>query len=312
MGRRDYEVGSSELANFYKWIDDRHWIWILRAQGELRPWTEDPIFLDYKFTNAFRQLDKGTVALRSMLAPHIERLEELYRRKELETREEEALILWNVIWYRLWNLQVHAEDLGFCRFEDLVPYMKAKAAREEKIFTSAHMTTGVAGEAKVVTYLRAAEEAWDDRFEILEDCIWQPDKSMKMVFKRLLDLYMVGKFVSYEMVCDLRFTPLLRDAPDINTWANVGPGAKRGMERLGLEPTLETMLWLLYKDQSWKHLPEHVLQSNAEWAEEHGETMHWPPFELREIEHSLCEFDKYERVRLEQGHPRQKYNGRSE
>ena len=35
----------------------------------------------------------------------------------------------------------------------------------------------------------------------------------------------------------------------------------------------------------------------------------YPPFELREIEHSLCEFDKYERIRLGQGRPKQKYKG---
>ena len=29
--------------------------------------------------------------------------------------------------------------------------------------------------------------------------------------------------------------------------------------------------------------------------------------EMRDIEHSLCEFDKYERVRLGQGAPRSKY-----
>ena len=29
--------------------------------------------------------------------------------------------------------------------------------------------------------------------------------------------------------------------------------------------------------------------------------------EMRDIEHSLCEFDKYERVRLGQGRPRSKY-----
>jgi len=29
---------------------------------------------------------------------------------------------------------------------------------------------------------------------------------------------------------------------------------------------------------------------------------------MREIEHSLCEFDKYERTRLGEGRPRAKYN----
>ena len=34
---------------------------------------------------------------------------------------------------------------------------------------------------------------------------------------------------------------------------------------------------------------------------------HVPNLEMREIEHSLCEFDKYERTRLGEGRPRAKY-----
>jgi len=30
----------------------------------------------------------------------------------------------------------------------------------------------------------------------------------------------------------------------------------------------------------------------------------WPEWEMRDVEHTLCEFDKYERVRLGEGRPR--------
>jgi hypothetical protein len=35
-----------------------------------------------------------------------------------------------------------------------------------------------------------------------------------------------------------------------------------------------------------------------------------PRFEMRDIEHTLCEFDKYQRIRLGQGKMRAKYNWR--
>ena len=38
--------------------------------------------------------------------------------------------------------------------------------------------------------------------------------------------------MAYEIVCDLRYTYFLRDATDKDTWTHLGPGAKRGMERL--------------------------------------------------------------------------------
>mgnify|MGYP005994584353 CR=1 FL=1 len=39
---------------------------------------------------------------------------------------------------------------------------------------------------------------------------------------------------------------------------------------------------------------------------------HMEPLEMRDIEHCLCEFDKYERVRLGQGRPRAKYKPKPE
>ena len=35
---------------------------------------------------------------------------------------------------------------------------------------------------------------------------------------------------------------------------------------------------------------------------------HVPPLEMREIEHSLCEFDKWTRVRNNEGRPRSRYH----
>jgi hypothetical protein len=35
----------------------------------------------------------------------------------------------------------------------------------------------------------------------------------------------------------------------------------------------------------------------------------WPHWEMREVEHTLCEFDKYERARLGEGRPKQLYDG---
>jgi len=118
---------------------------------------------------------------------------------------------------------------------------------------------------------------------------------MEAVFYKLLQFFMVGKFVGYEMVCDLRFTNVL-DAVDTLTWANVGPGAERGLRRLGMDPTLESMRELLSRKNE---LQSYVF--DCEW-----------PFELREIEHSLCEFDKYQRVKTGAGRPRQRYNGGAE
>jgi len=292
MTKIDFETGSSTIDNFLYWINERHRIYLKRFKFcQPKPWSDDPIFQQWKFTNVFRQLDKGTIALHDAL------------------RHETSIpkIIFNVWWYRLFNRQEHIENLGpieIDEFEKLESYMKKRKEHGYKIFTSAHMTTGVLGEEKINTYLRAAKQASEDCCKVAKVCT---EGSMEKVFEELLKYYMIGRFVAYEIVCDLRFTVALQPSDHL-TWVNIGPGAKRGLLRLGLPHTRGEMsslikLYSIVKDKSMDYIRKHFL-SNRQMSR-----IIYPPFELREIEHSLCEFDKYERIRLGQGRPKQKYKG---
>jgi hypothetical protein len=105
----------------------------------------------------------------------------------------------------------------------------------------------------------------------------------------------VGGFMAYEMVTDMRHTALLSDAQDIMTWANAGPGAIRGLTRLSMRARPARSA-----TESMRVLLAHSITERAS---------HVPPLEMREIEHSLCEFDKYCRVKFGEGEPRSKYPG---
>ena len=111
----------------------------------------------------------------------------------------------------------------------------------------------------------------------------------------------LGPFMAYEIVCDLRWSLLRNDVPqDVSTWANPGPGARRGLWRIygqekflanskaGTRLCIEAMRLLLH-----------------EWREGIGPRPR--EAEMREVEHTLCEFDKYERARLGEGRPREKF-----
>src|SRR5690606_16361670 len=113
------------------------------------------------------------------------------------------VLVFNVIAYRLFNLDEHANEYGFTTDrEDFYRYLRMLHANGRKIFTSAHMTTGVFNENKVDTYIRACEDAWSNRWKIVNSC---EQGTMEAVFTDLLDGYMIGRFVAYEIVCDLRF-----------------------------------------------------------------------------------------------------------
>jgi len=110
---------------------------------------------------------------------------------------------------------------------------------------------------------------------------------------------MCGDFVAYEIVSDLRWTPLLSKASDILTWANPGPGATRGLNRIHGRPLkakpaksqlIREMRALLKESQQPGRLANHMR-----------------PLEARDIEHALCELDKYLRVKNREGRPRSHY-----
>jgi len=297
MPKNDFQPGSSSLEDFFKFINARHDIWVRRfVLEEPKPWTEEPIFLDYKFTNVFRQLDTGTIALRRLLA--LQSWDYHPNWNVEEKRQNDQQLIWTLCWYRLFNLDIHAyhwiDKKRIPSLRDLLSYVQQRDNDGLKVFTSAHLTTSELARDKIDTYSDAVESAWNYRSEVLDAArTWN---TLESVFEPLKKIKCVGPFVAYEIICDLRFTKILNNAADINSWANVGPGAKRGLERLGMTPVVSSMiaLWGLRQDRC----SSNVLNAPV-------------PFELREIEHSLCEFDKYERVRTGVGRPRQRYKGRA-
>lgn len=317
--RESFDPGSSNLRDFYGWMIRRHEIYLKRVQGLPKPWTDDPILRDFKFTNVFRELDRGTLALRKMEQGAVA----AYQCGDWEfsnTQQAAELLLFNTWWYRIWNLDVHAEACGFVSsYDALEAYMrKLDSFSGARMWTSAHMIRGQGGERKVDTYLKMMKSIWD-QLPFLTAKIQQIG-TLQGAFDIILETPLIGDFTAYEIVSDLRHH-ILAFAPDIYVWANPGNGAIRGMRRLGLEPTVGTIQHLWQFAPAYlkgtcldDHFPFecHLVEIHDDVTVEIGSLKaepRWPPFELREIEHSLCEFDKYERARLGQGRPRQRFNG---
>jgi hypothetical protein len=97
------------------------------------------------------------------------------------------------------------------------------------------------------------------------------------------------------------------------TWANPGPGANRGANRVFGRPfdtknkreaLIEEMRMLLSLSEDSDLWPQEKMNTKKLWKYDHK----WPTWEMRDVEHTLCEFDKYERVRLGEGRPRGVYS----
>ena len=274
---------------FWYWVNERHRIFVARAAGRPRPWTEDPILQTYKFTNVFRQLDRGTVWLTErFVQPHWD--------------GDQALLVFNVAWYRMFNWTGTGELLGWRRSWRSGAISRLLHSAQDaggQIFTGAHIVWSEGGQPKIDGVLSSCAALWKARRHLV--AIAHFSRSLEAVFNELLKVRGVGPFIAYEIVTDLRHTPVLNCAHDINWWANVGPGALRGLRRLdpAMRPSdaLGKMRALLMRSRDER---DGVLGG------------HVPPLELRDIEHSLCEWDKYCRVRFSEGRPRATYNGKAE
>jgi hypothetical protein len=263
---------------FFYWITERHNIFLRRQRGEPKPWTSDPILQQYKFTNPYRENDRGTVWLReNFLEPH--------RDDDLD------LVAFNICWYRMYNWWGTGKLLGWQTEWDAERIKeKLNLARDfgNQVFTGAHIVYSPPNLGKVEAITDVCLALYNLR-EATAACA-RSSRSLQQTFNHLQQVHCVGGFMGYEMVTDMRHTRLLEDATDIMTWANIGPGAARGLRRLQLPVRVESMRGLLERSVDYM-------------------SKDFPPLEMREIEHSLCEFDKYARVLNHEGAPRSKFAG---
>lgn len=325
------------LAEIASFMALRHSIYLKRAAGVPGPWTDDPIMLSGRFCNIFRELDTVTIwieeNIRKPYADHeylwfmlcIARyinwpptLEAL-----IEAAEKHNVPCWpSHPDFDLGEAYIATEPAGFTG-SSMTWALHQCAKRQGKVYTGAYMIRAESDPSKPwyswSKHKYIAEivlgRLWEDRHEwtamledqvdggmTLEDC-WTLFQNPRYVGW--------GPFMAYEVVTDLRHTRYLEQAPDIYTWANAGPGAIRGLNRLygrdlNAKPKAsQTNAEMLELMNDLNGYDEPVFNQVF------GEPGQVPPrFEMRDIEHSLCETDKYFRVKLGQGKMRAKYDWR--
>ena len=276
-----------QVEKFFYWIEERHKIfWKKEIQKSPYPWTEDKILKEYKFTNPFRENDRTTIWFRKNIRDPL--------------RNNPSVLMATVI-FRWFNLIQTGENLlRFDLLEDWDPQIAYNVIKDQdKWITGAYMIKSPTGLDKIAGINQCINNLWKDRKELIEK-VEKADNLHDMWF-RLTGYSHLGGFLSYEVITDLRHTYLGWNAKDIDTWANAGPGAMRGLNRIWGRP-----LTYRPKKQPWTYEMVQLLKLAKERYKESTDKA-LTKMELRDIEHSLCEFDKYERVRLGQGTPRSKY-----
>ena len=292
------------IEKFFAYARAREQIRIDRENGLPRPWTKDKILQTGRFCNVFREDDKTT----RWFAKHVRN----------PFRGQRELLLATVV-FRMFNRMetgeaifcddnLDGESSAFHSFAKSGNTYDMKHAIMHRIgsgpyTTGAYIVSSPPGKKKldgvlwILTnfYKKSGWQEWVDNDPAASEC------SLEAAWEWLREQDYLGPFHSYEIVTDLRHTPLLEQAPDINLWANPGPGAKRGLRRLH-----GALAYRGLHDEMMSDMRRLLLLSRESrlWPKA------WPRWEMRDVEHTLCEFDKYERVRLGQGRMKGKFDGR--
>ena len=290
------------VQKFFAMARERQQIYLRRQAGLPRAeWTSDPIFQKYRFTNVFRERDKTTVWFRE----HV--------RDPMRDRPE---VLLATVVFRMLN-RITSGEAMFCQpdpegrtaFDRFLSDGDARHLRRDLIsligergpfVTGAYIISSPPGYTKLDGMLRVLQDfhkqsGWRRAADAMSS--WSLQQAHGWFSSQLW----MGSFHSYEIVSDLRWTSLLDRAPDINTWAHAGPGARRGLNRIAGRDKRDRSL---NADGLLKEMRELLaLSGDARyWPQKNKKD--WPALEMREIEHTCCEWDKMCRVLNGEGRPR--------
>jgi hypothetical protein len=286
--KRKKDEGSDEsfafphqsLEEFIHFINERHSIKLRKESRAPRPWTKDPILAKYFFCNVNREDDMVT----RWLATH-------WRKPHAEDRD-----LWFAltVFRRGFNNPRVGESLAYpvpWNPDDYVRSYTRFRRKELPFLRPAYMLPGPTGKKGPLGELHAKyifNPLWENRNYVRP----RTGEQLASFYARLNEQHCCGGFYAAQVVADLKYVQL-KDADDWWTFVVSGPGSRRGLNRLiGRDKNARwtERAWL----KAFRKLEEIVAPSLPK------------RFHSQDLQNCLCEWDKRERVRLnEKGRVRQ-------
>lgn len=262
-------------------VRERESVRLRKQAGQPKPWTDDNILQRYRFCNICRMDDKVSRWL----------MNNWYYRDHKNMLPAVALA-------RFINLPSSLEKIFNDVFDTRGPNWEAikltLQALPKPVFNSAYVVRGgKAGGNKI-------NEVVDDYVKPLHDDPPAIDTgSMEKTWEAVYARYGFGSFMAGQVVADLRWA-MVGEWADRMTWAPLGPGSKRGMNRLHDSDIGEAMTQLQFEEEL-ADMMEVCRRNLAPYITDRLEAM--------DYQNILCEYDKYNRVLFGEGRPKSKYPG---
>lgn len=284
-------IPTENLNRLHYYLHERERI-RLKKEANANILTEDPILQRYKFTNILRSDDRTTRWVKK----------NWYDPNRDQPKDVVAL---NCAIFRYFGTQEFAEDIGFQYSWDpshLIETADRRMKERKKVFTGAYIITngGISApkqEVVVGNYLQPFRARLPDLVAIAERT-----NSWQSVGTAMRTLPGMGAFMTKEILLDMMLTPVLENAEDKLTWTPVGPGAIRGLNRLHERPVDQGLT-----QSAGLHEIKDLLGQISSMGLEDFMPKIGVEYGVTDLQFALCEYDKYERVRLGEGRPRSTY-----
>ncbi|TRZ53152.1 hypothetical protein D4S03_02315 [bacterium] len=295
--KRDHwaPVKTTEVFDTYwRFAVERQAIFFKRLQGSNRPWTDDRILMDYKFTNAYRASDRVS----QFLIRHV-----IY-----DGEQDPWEIFFRTLLFKTFNKigtwKLLIEELGQISWREydfrVYDRILTRAQQSKKSIYSAAYIMPSGGRSfghavKHRNHLNLLQKMMEDGLPArIGDA-----KSMHDVFGLLRGYPMIGDFLAYQYATDINYSTVT----NFNEMSFVmpGPGAKDGIKKCFLDfgGLSEVDLIKLMADRQEDEFARLGLQFQNLWGR---------PLQLIDCQNLFCEVDKYARI----AHPEVKgINGRS-
>ncbi len=270
------------LDEFLWWMYERQEIFRRKELlGHNPPWTADAVLRDFHFCHVYRRLDRGTQ----------------YALEEILSRDNKAGVFLNIVVYRFLN-RVESFDAmgGYIGPEAFNVAAARQRLRElDTVFGAAYRINPPQRgyNDHVGNVLDVVENDVLSRLDFWVDAVFDAD-SMEQAWKLLTGIPGVGEFLAYELVTDLNYRHLPFSE---NDFVNVGPGAAIGADRIwdvnNDQETEDQIRWVVQEqDRLYDNTPYELFQWDGKKQK---------PLTCRSVEHALCEYGTYHRIRHEAG-----------
>lgn len=276
------------LDGIVAFILAREDIRIRKERGDPWPWSDDKILNAFRFCNVRRNDDAQTRLIHSnWLKPHADDPD-----------------LWFAMTVaRLVNWWPSLADVGYPVPWDTGRFQRAMAKRKaagQKVFTGAYMVRADAvltGSKADYLALYVLDPLWQAREKVRP----RSGDTLQKFHSRLMEYRDMGSFMAAQIVADVKYAnpSHLARASDWMDWAAAGPGSLRGLNRVAERPKDHP-----YRKWGWQAEFAPFLKALRAKLAAAGFS---PPLTGQDAQNCLCEWDKYERVRLGEGFPRAIY-----